>query len=166
MHSFTGCDSTSAFYNKGKKKFVEIFEKRSDVRDKADIFYNPNSTLEQVCEAGQYCTAALYGAAKDVQFNKLKIVNNWPLYIEKMRYNSFVKATTQKNAVKLSSLVASVDGLNQHVKRVFLQTQLWLGNSNINALDWGWMKIEDNLEPLKTSNPPAPEELLNDFLQL
>lgn len=160
MHSFTGCDSTSAFYNKGKKKFVQILEERSDVRDKAQIFYEENSTIDQILEAGQYCTAVFYGTAKDVLRNKLKKVNDWPSYLEQMRCNSFVKATTQKNAVKLSSLVPSVDALNQHIKRVFLQTQLWLGNKNINPLDWGWIQKEDYLEPVKTSCPPAPQELL------
>ena len=37
-HCFTGCDSTSVFYNKGKIKIVDILEKRQDVREKGIDF--------------------------------------------------------------------------------------------------------------------------------
>ena len=77
-----------------------------------------------------------------------------------MRYESFIKATTKRNAVKLSSLVPTIDALNEHIKRVYLQTQLWLGNKNIDPLDWGWVNIEGVFTLIKTINQPAPEELL------
>ena len=66
-HCFTGCDSTSAFYNKGKIKLIDILEKRQNVREKVSIFYNNRSTLVEILQAGQYCTVILYGLAKDTQ---------------------------------------------------------------------------------------------------
>lgn len=124
------------------------------------IFYNSSSTLEEILEAGRYCTVILFGLAKDTNFNKLSRVSDLSEYLEQMRYDSFIKATTKNKAVKLSSLVPTVGALNEHIKRVYLQTQLWLGNKNINPLDWGWINIEGVLNPIKTPNPPAPEELL------
>lgn len=74
-----------------------------------------------------------------------------------MRYEYFIKATTKKNAVKLSSLVPTIDALNEHIKRVYLQTQLWLGNKLIDPLDWGWVNIQGVFTPNKGLNQPAPE---------
>lgn len=77
-----------------------------------------------------------------------------------MRYESFIKATTKCNAVKLSSLVPTIDALHQHIKRVFLQIQIWLGNKNIRPTEWGWISKENSLNPIKMVNQPAPQELL------
>lgn len=159
-HCFTGCDSTSAFYNKGKKKIIDILEKRSDLRDKVEIFYNSTSDLEDILEAGRYCTIVLYGFAKDIQLNKLSRVEDLSAYLEQLRYESFIKATTKNTAVKLSSLAPTVAALNEHIKRVYLQTQIWLGNKNIRPIDWGWINTEGSLHPIETSSMPAPEELL------
>lgn len=124
------------------------------------IFYNRNSELEEILGAGKYCTILLYGAAKDIQLNKLSRVENLSAYLEQMRYESFIKATTKNNSVKLSSLVPTVDALNEHIKRVYFQTQTWLGNKNIGPTDWGWINNEGSLQPIKMLNQPAPEELL------
>lgn len=77
-----------------------------------------------------------------------------------MRYESFLKATTKNSAAKLSSLVPTVGAIDEHVKRVYLQTQIWLGNENIEPTKWGWMSSEGFLIPKKTVDPPAPQELL------
>ncbi|XP_052758830.1 uncharacterized protein LOC128202453 [Galleria mellonella] len=136
-HSFTGCDSTSAAYNKGKKIFMDLLERRQDLRSKAEIFLNNTSELEDILEAGRYCMVCFYGLAKDAQQNKLSRVESLSEYLEKMRYESFLKAATKNTAVKLSSLVPTVGAINEHTKRVYLQTQIWLGNKNIHPTDWG-----------------------------
>lgn len=159
-HAFTGCDTTSAFFNKGKKKFFDLIEKRSDLQQKAEIFYNSNSDIEAILEAGRYCSIILYGAAKDVQVQKMNNVEDLQVFLEQMRYEYFIKATTKNNAVKLSSLVPTVDAINEHVKRCYLQTQVWLGNENIKPTDWGWEKSEGTLRPISMQNTPAPQELL------
>lgn len=130
------------------------------MREKAKIFYNSSSALKDILEAGYTCTAMLFGLSKDTTVNKLKNIQNLSEYLEQMRYNSFINLTTKKKAVKLSSLVPTVGALNEHIKRVYLQVQIWLGNKNINPLDWGWLKIEGKLHPVNNPNPPAPEELL------
>lgn len=43
---------------------------------------------------------------------------------------------------------------------VYLQTQIWLGNKNIHPTDWGWVMNDGLLNPLKSVDPPAPQELL------
>lgn len=159
-HCFTGCDTTSAFYNKGKKKFLELLEKREDLREKAKIFYNSESQMDDILKAGTYCTILMYGSGKDIQLAKLNSIENIPSFLEKMRYASFIKATTKNSAVKLSSLVPTIDALHQHLKRVYYQIQVWLGNKNINSTDWGWIKKDNSLQPIRMMNQPAPQELL------
>lgn len=106
-----------------------------------------------------YCTILFYGSVKEKELSRLKDTESLSTFLERMRYESFIKATTKSSAVKLSSLVPTVGALNEHIKRVYLQTQMWLGNKNINPTDWGWI-FEGCLQPIKTLLQPAPEELL------
>lgn len=141
-------------------KFFNLIGKRSDLREKAKIFNNRNAKLEEILEAGRYCMILLFGLEKDIQLNKLSNVQDLSAFLEQMRFESFIKATAKNAAVKLSSLVPSVDALNEHFQRVYLQTQIWLGNKDIRPTDWGWINGEDSLQPVKMRNKPAPEELL------
>lgn len=77
-----------------------------------------------------------------------------------MRYESFIKATTKNSAVKLSSLLPTVDALDEHTKKSYLQIQQWLRNKNIRPTDWGWLLKDGSLHPVKMKQLPAPEELL------
>ena len=68
---------------------------------------------------GAACILALYGApAKIKEFNTFL-------------YNFFIKATAKNTSVLLSSLPPTTDAAFEHLKRVYLQTQIWLGN-NVN----------------------------------
>lgn len=130
------------------------------MREKVEIFYDSTSDLEDILEAGRYCTILLYGLAKDTHMNKMNKVEDYSSLLEQMRYESFIKATTKNSAVKLSSLVPTVSALDEHIKRVYLQTQIWLGNKEIDITEWGWFKSDDILQPIKMKSSPAPEELL------
>lgn len=143
-----------------EKKFIDILEKRTDLREKVEVFYKSNSNLDEILEAGKYCTILLYGSAKDVELNKLSGIDNLSAFLQHMRYESFIKATTKSSAVKLSSLVPTVEALEEHIKRVYLQTQIWLGHKSICPTDWGWINNEGSLQPVKTRSQAAPDELL------
>lgn len=159
-HAFTGCDTVSAFYNKGKKRFFDIVEKRLDVREYAEILYSSTAKPKEILDAGRYCAIMLYGAAKDTQLTKLKKITDLENFLEKMRYEQFIKTTTKNSAVKLSSLLPTVDAIDEHTKRCYFQIQQWLGNENIRATDWGWYVKGDSLLPVCMKKPPAPDELL------
>lgn len=68
-YSFTGCDTVSAFHNKGKK-----FSRSK--RQQVEIFYNNITGLKKILEAGRYCAILLYESAKDIQLNELKNIEN------------------------------------------------------------------------------------------
>lgn len=139
---------------------MDLLEKRQDLINKAQIFFNSTSELQDILEAGRYFMVCLYGLPKDIQPNKLSRVGDLSKYLGKMRYESFIKATTKDSAAKLSSLVPTVGAINEHTKRVYLQTQIWLNNKNIHPTDWGWVSNEGLLNPIKTVDPPAPQDLL------
>lgn len=46
LHAITGCDTTSAFYQRGKTKVLKLFEKCHDLVDFAKVFKNPDSSSD------------------------------------------------------------------------------------------------------------------------
>ncbi|GFW13738.1 uncharacterized protein TNCV_2105621 [Trichonephila clavipes] len=105
LHTFTGCDTTSAFFNKGKIKFAKNFEKIHDLHKSAEVFKNVNEDLNNIFQAGVTCVLDLYGASA-----KIKDLNT-------LRYNSFIKATAKNPSVLLSSLPHTIDAAFEHLKK-------------------------------------------------
>lgn len=64
LHALTGCDTTSAFWNRGKNSFAKIFERRVDLQENAAIFQLENVDPKDLYAAGLKCILALYGAPK------------------------------------------------------------------------------------------------------
>ena len=55
LHALTGCDTTSAFYKKGKNKFPKLFESRIDLQNAAFIFTDENADVADVLQSGILC---------------------------------------------------------------------------------------------------------------
>lgn len=75
-----------------------------------------------------------------------------------LRFNSFLKGTAKKTCVQLPSLVPTSDAAFEHLKRVYLQVQIWLGN-DISIENWGWRYVSNKLEPIMMKQSPAPDNL-------
>ncbi|GFY00150.1 uncharacterized protein TNCV_1342471 [Trichonephila clavipes] len=123
LHAFTGYDTT-AFFIKGKIKFAKNFEKCHDLHKSAEVFKNVNEDSNNIFQAGVTCILGLYGASPKIRFEYT------------LRYNSFIKATAKNPSVLLSSLPPTTDAAFEHLKRVYLQIQIWLGN-NVDIDNWG-----------------------------
>ncbi|GFU87894.1 uncharacterized protein TNCV_964501 [Trichonephila clavipes] len=146
LHAFTGCDTTSAFFNKGKIKFAKNFEKCHDLHKSAKVFINVNEDSNNIFQAGVTCILGLYGAsAKINDLNPLK-------------YNSVIKATAINTSVLLSSLPPTTDAAFEHLKRVHLQIQIRLGN-DVDIDNWGWKHFNKMLIPITMNQLPAPDHL-------
>lgn len=52
--------------------------------------------------------------------------------LETMQYDSFTKVTTKSTAVKLASLVPTIGASDEHIKIVYYQIQIWLGDKALN----------------------------------
>lgn len=148
LHAFTGCDTTSALFHKGKTAALKLFTKRQDLRAAAQIFNHSDASRESVSSDGIRIFLAVYGAP----------VNQDDL--GEYRYQCFMKAVGRNKSVQLSMLPPTVDAAKEHLYRVYYQVQKWLGNE-LNPQDWGWVFKNGLLEPIKTSQPPAPDCLLN-----
>jgi len=66
-HSISGYDTTSALFNKGKKGTMKLFIKGL-LREQNAIttFYNKNSSLNEVKEAGERILLRMYGCSKNI----------------------------------------------------------------------------------------------------
>lgn len=130
LHAITGCDTTSAFYLRGKTKVFKLFEKSHDLIDCAEVFKKINCSPDIILTNGIRFLLAMYGAPK--KFDS----------IENYRYVSFVKYTRNNKNVNLSCLPPTSAAAYQHLYRVYYQIQVWLGNE-LNPENWGWV-LKDN----------------------
>ncbi|XP_044579087.1 uncharacterized protein LOC123261518 [Cotesia glomerata] len=147
LHAITGCDTTSAFYRRGKTAVFKMFEKQ-DLIQWAEVFKKSNSTQQEVITNGIRFLLSMYGAPKKTTC------------LDKHRYACFVKNTKNKKQVQLACLPPTSVAAHQHLFRIYYQVQVWLGYQ-LDPTDWGWKLVNNILEPVQTLLPPAPEKLLN-----
>ena len=48
----------------------------------------------------------------------------------------------------------------QHPYRTYCQVQEWMEN-NIEPTKWGWIQLNDSLQPVATDLPPARDKVMN-----
>ncbi|KAF2898924.1 hypothetical protein ILUMI_07252 [Ignelater luminosus] len=108
IHSFTGCDTTSAFYNKRKNNFIRIFNNDQKLRAAAETFMVEEQSEEVHLNESINCILTIYGA---------KTVKN----LNELRYKRFIALASKNKSVQLSSLPPTEDAAKQHIKRVYLQ---------------------------------------------
>lgn len=120
IHAFTGCDTTSAFYNKGKNSFIKILNDDQNLRDAAETFMVDEQSEEVLFKEGINCILTMYGAKTSKNLNEL-------------RYKRFIALASKNKSVQLHSLPPTEDAAKQHIKRVYLQVQQWKNNSVINT---------------------------------
>lgn len=146
LHAFSGADTTSAFYKKGKLKFVNLLEKHEELQELAAVFKKPHADPTEIAEAGKAFILQLYGNKECKSLGDL-------------RYQCFVK-TLSRSTFTLSSLPPTDAAARFHSLRTYLQVQKWLG-IDLPPTDWGWKKTENGLAPIATNKDPAPPDLLN-----
>lgn len=64
IHAFSGCDTTSSFYNIGKSKFINTLEKNPELRSSVELFKQEKVDPEVLTCAGEQFLIALYGGNK------------------------------------------------------------------------------------------------------
>lgn len=153
IHAMSGCDTTSAFYRKGKLKLVSLVKKSSGLAQSISLFKEPNAPLHKLLEAGKKCIGGLYGVKETPH----------PVSLNGLRFITFKNTVTKvnhKNHVLLSSLPPTDDAAEFHIKRVYLQVQTWLGH-RLNPLDWGWKLNGHNngYVPVFMTQVPLPSDL-------
>jgi hypothetical protein len=146
VHAFSGCDTTSAVYGKGKKQILKLIENERELSNWVKIFYKLDATHNEIKIAGESIFLSLYGskAGQDT--------------LDSLRFKLFQKSL-KKSVIKLESLPPTSDSAALHAFRTYYQVQLWSGNK-LKPEEWGWTRTNDILLPLKTNLEPAPEHIL------
>lgn len=148
LHGFSGCDTTSAIYRKGKTSFIKLFDQKPLLREISTVFYDPTSTANVIADAGEKMFLEVYRAPCTQS------------EINRYRFTVFLKSCT-KPKPDLSSLPPTKGSAKYHAYRVYHQVQEWLGNQLPPEM-WGWKRgVDGNLDPITTLDPPAPDALLN-----
>lgn len=145
----TGCDTTSAFFKKGKKTALTILKNNNALSNDLSIFKSDFPNLSDLIKAGQNFILKWYGSHKSENLNEL-------------RYYKYCHTTARQNLFQnfeLATLPPTSEAAELHIKRVYLQVQLWMGNE-LNPEDWGWIKKDGALQPQKNLKEIAPEFIL------
>ena len=150
LHAVTGCDTTSALYNQGKKKTYKLLKEHTGLAKDVSIFNMSQAAKKDVISAGEKSLLHLYGAS---DFTSL----------DTFRYYAYIRAIAKKSvkdSFNLATLPPTSAAAKQHILRTYLQVQQWIVNE-LEPTDWGWRVYMDTLIPVPTDQPPAPERLLN-----
>ena len=144
IHSLTGCDSTSGFFGKGKKKLYSLVKTNEEYLDKIA------SSLGQTFTPDIPKTVA---AIKPLICQLYSITSN---SINEARYKLFCC-----NASNERQLPPTKDALKQHLLRVNYQATIWQMAMCplIKALSphgSGWIVQDNRLEIKWMENPTAP----------
>lgn len=124
-HAFTGCDTTSAIYDIGKTKHLELL-KNEHVRNEIAVFNQMDACREELTAAGEKFFLRVYKG----DINSSLDNHRYSLYKKK------VSRLSLKSKFFIGSLPPTSSAANQHSFRVYLQIQSWLGNHK-NPEDWG-----------------------------
>ncbi|GBM30325.1 hypothetical protein AVEN_174136-1 [Araneus ventricosus] len=74
LHAFSGYDTTSALFRQGKTKFMNVLNS-TELQQVADIFRDENACPDDIDEAGQKVSIALYGG-KNSKEQRFKLFKN------------------------------------------------------------------------------------------
>ena len=68
IHAFSGCDTTSSIYDKGKNCILKLLRKNNNIIKACDILMDSNSTQDDVGNAGIDIFKELYGSKGNAFF--------------------------------------------------------------------------------------------------
>lgn len=147
LHAISGCDTTSALFMQGKKKYANILTKHEDLNDEVKVFREPETDIRVLEKVGQKFLVLLYGGDTDMSLNDLRF-KNFSSYLIKSKTN-------------LACLPPTEAAANQHIRRTYLQVQKWLGrDSHISPLQYGWKRTFEGIVAIPTTLEAAAPELL------
>ena len=147
LHALTGCDTTSKIHGIGKASALKVVCTKQDFRDIAFKFINAK-TKDDVKMWGEQAIIYLYEGQTSESLNHL-------------RFRKFArKVSCSTSFVEVHSLPPTSSAAGFHCMRVFWQTQTWMGNADLDPMEWGWEIAESLLIPVKMTLPPAPDYLL------
>ena len=148
LHAVTGCDTTSRLYGVGKAKELKKFFDVPYFREQANVF-SSHSALSDIVTAGEKALVSLFGGQPSDGLDALRY----------KRY--FEKLATKSSDIQPQNLPPTSAAARYHSLRVYLQVKQWQGEGAEMSLDdWGWKVSGNQVLPITTDLPPAPQSLL------
>ena len=148
-YCFSGVDTVSSLFGKGKSTILKLFSTNPEVRDIiVPAFLNPSSRLERIDDLGIRLMRIVYGKSPDKPLSKL-------------RYEAYNKQCLM-GKVKPERLPPTKGATIQHMRRVFQQCCEWvLLDTDLRSIPLGWEWNNDRglFLPIYSEFPAAPSEL-------
>lgn len=146
-HAWTGCDTTSAIFQKGKIKILDQL-KSNKINELCGDFGDLLQTQEDIGKAGVRLMVKSYGGKDET--------------LTKLRHDKYMDMVATSNTIRPEILPPTERATYYHALRVHLQVAQWkhLCLTCLDPKEWGWRKKEDMIEPIKTDIEPAPAWLL------
>ena len=146
LHALCGCDTTSGLHGIGKGCVLEA-KKSDELMRVGECFMSSSSSHEEIRDAGAKALICVYGG-RDTTLNSLR---------RKMFGDKVAKSL---KSVDIKRLPPTDAAAMYHSYRVYLQTQIWVGNVALKPEDWGWTDQCGSMFPAKMDSRPAPDALL------
>ena len=154
VHAMSGCDTTSAIYNLGKKTVLQKLIDSAALQETADVFYRKDVSPDTIGQAAIRAVEILFtrsASQMDLGLHKIR----------RLKYDEMV--LSNRRQIEPAELPPSPRAAYFHGLRVYHQVQIWaqLRERDMDPQKWGYQSDGDgNLSPIKTDASPAPENLL------
>ena len=148
LHSFSGCDTTSATYSKGKGGWIKAIRKSTPMKNASRIISNKLSSPGEVGAAAVNAFEAIYNGKSGQGLTKLRYVK----YMEMA-----CKGIISPEKLPPTEHVAYYHGLRAHY-----QVMVWMAAGDdclLNPTDWGWELKSHVLVPIISNFDIAPATL-------
>lgn len=151
IHAASGCDTVSSFSGIGKTKLFKLLLNKPQLIQELGInVFTASATVENTTlyKVGFDILSRLYDASGKAQ--------SWDALRSRV-YNRKLKG---KRAVKLQSLPPTTASANEHVLRIKLTIDQWLGREDIVPEGRGWLLTENGYVPVQGHMNVCPREIL------
>lgn len=146
LHALCGCDTTSGLQGIGKGCVLQA-NKSDQLMQIGECFMSSSASHDEIRDAGAKALVCVYGG-RDTTLNSLR---------RKLFGDKVAKSL---KSVDIKRLPPTDDAAKYHSYRVYLQTQIWVGNVALKPEDWGWNIKCERLLPERMDSRPAPDALL------
>ena len=151
-HAILGCDTTSRVFSMGKGLALKHIRSDKHFLTQAEDFLQENATLADKSIAGEAALVCMYTGAVGDTLYKLRL----------LRFHQNVATSTR--FVQPENLPPTSSAAKYHSLRVYLQVQIWRGESrlgpHLHPQDLGWKAVEGKLESMQCDMDVAPKALL------
>lgn len=144
INSMLGCYTTSQ-----QGQGLSMMMKNPIFRQYSDVFLNSNSTKYEIISAGEKALVSYCGRVSET--------------LDDIPYLSFCAKATSKwttKTVQPTSLPPTSAVVKYHRMRGFHQFQVWINNTCLSPLEWGWRLQSNKLLPIMTDLKPALTNVL------